>query len=635
MGYGEDSAIVQHEQSKGHKDAVVSFKSYNVSKQASVGTVVDQISDQTTIELNKLNTDIDHLNFVIDSILFCAKQDLALRGHREACEEKNRGNFLELNEFVKKYSPEVQNTFDKAKVKNLSPSVQNLILRSAVEAYKQDLKADLRGKKFAILSDATRDGNKREVEAVFVRFIKDGSVHERTVGFVDISTDLTAKGVSTAIINLLASFELDPDNCVGFSFDGASVMSGKHNGVQAILKETFKYAVYVHCNSHRLNLVLQQISATSTESKSTIDLCNTLHTFFGHPGRNAILNAYQKQHNPKPTKKSPYIELSRPTDTRWLSNYTTINHVYRLLQSILDALDHLLDDEKIAAEATGLLRKIGSKKFLFTLTTLNQVLGETSIATKVLQDHSNTTTDVSSCIEILQNILATYRSDEGFKHRLEDTNDMIAKYDITLYDDSIRRRQRRKTIITDYITYLPTGQKDDLEFTDFESKLKSIYYEIIDLIQTEIKLRFSQESLDIYNAAEAVIKTQDFSGGAFANRVGINVAEVEAKHFKGHCIKKLKLKDSSLIDYLQECESVKSTFPNVHNLLEALVTCPTTSVSVERLFSTVQRVHSPYRKKMTIERLNDLCILSFEREATTKLQGDLNRIRRIFRQLSK
>lgn len=40
------------------------------------------------------------------------------------------------------------------------------------------------------------------------------------------------------------------------SYDGASVMSGNMNGVQAKIKEQHPAAVYTHCMAHRLNLVV-------------------------------------------------------------------------------------------------------------------------------------------------------------------------------------------------------------------------------------------------------------------------------------------------------------------------------------------------------------------------------------------
>jgi len=43
---------------------------------------------------------------------------------------------------------------------------------------------------------------------------------------------------------------------VAQSFDGASVMSGRFNGVQAKVKEMYPYAIYTHCMAHRVNLVV-------------------------------------------------------------------------------------------------------------------------------------------------------------------------------------------------------------------------------------------------------------------------------------------------------------------------------------------------------------------------------------------
>ena len=49
------------------------------------------------------------------------------------------------------------------------------------------------------------------------------------MGFVE-ATDLSAQELSQKILEVLRPIELDPTLCVGFCFDGASVMSG-HGGV--------------------------------------------------------------------------------------------------------------------------------------------------------------------------------------------------------------------------------------------------------------------------------------------------------------------------------------------------------------------------------------------------------------------
>ena len=46
------------------------------------------------------------------------------------------------------------------------------------------------------------------------------------------------------------------ENCVRQGYDGASVMAGYKGGVQAFIREKTPSAIYVHCASHALNLVL-------------------------------------------------------------------------------------------------------------------------------------------------------------------------------------------------------------------------------------------------------------------------------------------------------------------------------------------------------------------------------------------
>ena len=51
---------------------------------------------------------------------------------------------------------------------------------------------------------------------------------------------------------------MDIANCRGQLYDNASNMSGRYNGVQAIVKREYKYAVFVPCSNHSLNLIGDQ-----------------------------------------------------------------------------------------------------------------------------------------------------------------------------------------------------------------------------------------------------------------------------------------------------------------------------------------------------------------------------------------
>lgn len=80
---------------------------------------------------------------------------------------------------------------------------------------------------------------------------------------------LDAAGLTEKIISCLEKYGLEYiDNLVGQSYDGAAVMSGRCAGVQTRVKEVAKYAFYVHCSAHCLNLVI-----VDCVKNVTISLC--------------------------------------------------------------------------------------------------------------------------------------------------------------------------------------------------------------------------------------------------------------------------------------------------------------------------------------------------------------------------
>ncbi len=48
------------------------------------------------------------MRVVADTLIFCAKQGIVLRGHREYKNNLQRGNFLELFELIRANDPEIK-----------------------------------------------------------------------------------------------------------------------------------------------------------------------------------------------------------------------------------------------------------------------------------------------------------------------------------------------------------------------------------------------------------------------------------------------------------------------------------------------------------------------------------------------
>ena len=84
-----------------HQFAHQKYVSYCQSKTA--GTIVVQLDAHNKIDIER-NREV--LAVHVDAVLYCAQQDIALRGHRENEEAKKRGKFVELVELIKRQCPE-------------------------------------------------------------------------------------------------------------------------------------------------------------------------------------------------------------------------------------------------------------------------------------------------------------------------------------------------------------------------------------------------------------------------------------------------------------------------------------------------------------------------------------------------
>ena len=93
--------------------------------------------------------------------------------------------------------------------------------------------------------------------ALCVRYTKGLNVHERFLGFIDCSVKQDAEALSQHIFNYFNTCKLNKNaQIIGQSYDGANVMAGKFNGVQAKIKKIYPYAIYTHCIAHRVNLAV-------------------------------------------------------------------------------------------------------------------------------------------------------------------------------------------------------------------------------------------------------------------------------------------------------------------------------------------------------------------------------------------
>ena len=122
----------KHSESVSHKNSMEMWANYMQARVS--GTVVENMTKQSAIQMKENR---EYIKILARVAILCAKQEIALRGHREGPESLNKGNFLEILDllrfgndwFDKRVASAAKNIFQKLN-KFHYVSVAALILRS-------------------------------------------------------------------------------------------------------------------------------------------------------------------------------------------------------------------------------------------------------------------------------------------------------------------------------------------------------------------------------------------------------------------------------------------------------------------------------------------------------------------------
>lgn len=135
-------------------------------------------------------------------------------------------------------------------------------------------------KYFSVIIDSTPDlAHVDQLIFVFCFVSAGGRVVERFMGFEPIHSH-TGVTLAECVIKVGRDLGLDLSNCRGQSYDNASNMSGKYNGLQAHLKKENPLIHYTPSAAHSLNLVgVSTIDNCCEEVDSFSELLQSLYSF--------------------------------------------------------------------------------------------------------------------------------------------------------------------------------------------------------------------------------------------------------------------------------------------------------------------------------------------------------------------
>jgi hypothetical protein len=143
----------------------------------------------------------------------------------------------------------------------ISPKIQNEIVATCGDVIIEDITNRITQNSFFwVLADETTDTAGMAQLSLCIRYVanfeKEGyRVREDFIGFAPVK-DKTGTAIKAAIIKGLQQVHLDLGNLRRQGYDGASAMKGHLSGCAALISKDYLSAIYFHCASHSLNLVL-------------------------------------------------------------------------------------------------------------------------------------------------------------------------------------------------------------------------------------------------------------------------------------------------------------------------------------------------------------------------------------------
>lgn len=177
-------------------------------------------------------------------------------------------------------------------------------------------------------------------------------------------------------------------------------MSGKNSGVQARVKEVAKQALYVHCNTHCLNLILVDTLKAVPEVECFFSLVQKLYVFMsGSYVHTKWLNKQKEMYDGAPR------ELKKLSDTRWACRHMACQSIMDRLPAIVCVLEEI-DEEKSgdrSVEARGLLAQM-DLQYIGLLVTVTVLFGEARCLCDALQSPN---LDLGVAVDLVEDLVQT------------------------------------------------------------------------------------------------------------------------------------------------------------------------------------------------------------------------------------
>ena len=611
------SVIVEHAEKSYHRDAMIAAQTFreSIENPSITLTCVFDKEKEKRIEENR-----QILKAIARAVLYCGRQCIALRGHREKLtQSENPGNFLALLKVLSESDPVLEAHLKTGgRVTYLSPQSQNEMIEVIGKHFiqKKIVEEILEAKYYSILGDEATSHNEEKLSIV-IRFVDaNKDIREEFLEFKDLERT-TGGAVSETLLSTLRSLNIPIEDCRGQGYDGAASMSSQRVGVQANILTHAPNAAYVHCASHCLNLVVSH-ACSLQPIRNMIDKITQVCLFFNYsPKRNGLLTAVIQDQHPENGKKKPLITLCA---TRWVARIEAYDHFYASFKYTVFALEviahNMHHDEcpeqfygcwqtKTRTDASGLLKAITDFDFIVTFICAYSCLSHMSGLTVKLQKKTN---DIFKAFSMVTEVKATYKRLRAnlpthFDEIYDQAVTMAEKVGVAPTAPRIAERQRHRA---------------NAPAVDPKEHYRvNVAVPFFDHIISELDDQFSSLTLRVSKLLglvpsviqESRVTAQQLTGLVDLYKDDLPSPQLFSSEFQRWkiMVQNGRIAADSCASSLKACDP--DDFPNLYMLLKIAATLPVTTCECERSISTMRRLNNYMRCTMGESRLSSLVLM--------------------------
>ncbi|XP_050150554.1 uncharacterized protein LOC126625530 [Malus sylvestris] len=338
------------------------------------------------------------------------KDCFAFRGHDESATSSNRGNYLELLQFLAYNDDKVREVVMEnapGNLKLLDPSIKKEIVNSCALKTLDAIMDGLKDRFFSILVDKARDVSVKEQMAMVLRYVDDnGHVIERFVGIQHV-TDTTSSSLKDAIDTFFSHNGLSISKLRGQGYDGASNMRANKNiNIASFFVTANSVVNHVGASCKRRDLLKQQL-------------------------QEELVIAFENDCLITGRGLNQETSLKRVGDTRWNSHYGTLINIISMFSSVVHVLQMVIDDNpnESAGEANKLMRDIRTFEFVFHLLLMKVILELTNDLSQALQRKDQEIVNVMALVKSCREKLHWMRNN-GFDALVDEVFSFCEKHHI-------------------------------------------------------------------------------------------------------------------------------------------------------------------------------------------------------------